>query len=172
MPGRVENGNNQYRIVRHLVDDAVGKPIRKNPADIPAAMATGGKQGVAGQRIDCVKYSLDKFTAQPCLLFFIPGCGIADISLRLRAQKYPETHRTKRACNRALTSSQGMADAGSRSCSASRESRRCFSSGLNSSSPSIQSPSTWSNFSATRCRSTGVRRGISSSISAKLIAGV
>ena len=86
MAGRMESGDNQQRLICHLVDDAVGEPVRKNPPDIPAPMATGGEQGIGGQCIDCVKDGLDEFTAQSCFLFFVPGCGVAYIGLRLRAE--------------------------------------------------------------------------------------
>ncbi len=69
---------------------------------------------------------------------------------------------------RALASSQGTAEDGSRSCSATRASRRRFSSAVNSSSPQIQPPSISNIFSATRFRCAGKRRGISSTISARL----
>ena len=64
MPGCVENGNNQNRIICHLVDYAVRETVRKYPADIPAAMAPGCEQGVGGRSIDFMNDGLDKFTTE------------------------------------------------------------------------------------------------------------
>jgi len=115
IPGGMNYAQNQNCITRHFVDHAIGEATRSSEADVAPPMTTRSKERIVSKRVDGRENSGGKLSAKSSLFTLIPFGGLEDIILCFRPQPHAEAHFTNRSFSRALTSSQGIAESGSRS---------------------------------------------------------
>lgn len=103
--------------------DRIDHAVRKAPHHRPPRLAVYHRveQRISSDRLDAGVQDAQELSSEPLPASFVPLRRLVDLDVRLRAEAEP-ARQPNRWCSRARTSSQEIADSGSRSCSARRRS--------------------------------------------------
>jgi len=122
----VEARDHHDLILANRVDDAVWEAPQHRPSGL--AMHQRVEQGIAADGLDAGVQDTQELDGESLPVRLVPLGRLVDLEVRFGAEDQPTRH-PNRWCSRARTSSQEIADSGSRSCSARRRSisARCAS---------------------------------------------
>ncbi len=110
MPRCVDDRDYENRFPSDPIDDAVREATRENPPDAATPITDARQQGILKEFIEALLHREREFRSQSGSLLIVPRCRSGDIDRNLRPEFEPEAHRPNFSFNRALNSSNGMAD--------------------------------------------------------------